>query len=323
MTAMEKIASLAHKKGPSAERIDIIHFDLAGNVADIPAGIPGTEVLVIFWRDDIPAGHAYVLRGRNGRISPIGLMGHVAPAGDGLQASGPSVKKTLSAVICTRDRPGALWRCLQSLSQLNTPPDQILVVDNASRDDAAEDIARTFGADYTREERPGLDYARNRGAREALGEIVAFVDDDVAVHPGWTERTIAAFDDPAVMAVTGLVLPAELETRAQIVFESQWGFGRGYARIDYRPDFLIASGQHIAPTWRIGAGANMAFRREIFDKVGYFDERLDAGAAGCGGDSEFWYRILARGWCCRYEPSSVVFHYHRRSERELANQIRA
>lgn len=324
MTAMERIAGLALERGPSAERIDILHFDLAGSIADIPPGIPGTEVLIIFWRGDIPAGHAYVLRGRTGHVPSVGLMRNVAPARSEAEPPGQSqlVKKTLSVVVCTRDRPGALWRCLRSLSRQKNRPDQILVVDNASRDEAAEDIASVFGADYAREERPGLDYARNRGARQARGEIVAFVDDDVAVHPDWTEQTIAAFDHRAIMAVTGLVLPAELETHAQIIFEAQWGFGRGYERIDYRPDFLTASGEHIPPTWRIGVGANMAFRREVFDKVGYFDERLDAGAAGCGGDSEFWYRILALGWCCRYEPSAVVFHYHRRSERELAHQIR-
>jgi len=321
MTVVEKIAGLSPKKGPADERIDIIHFDLAGSLADIPPGIPGTEVMIIFWRGDIPAGHAYVLRNRTGGISSIGLMSQVVPARDGPPPV--SVKTTVSAVVCTRDRPGALWRCLQSLSQQNRPPDQILVVDNASQGDAAEDIARVFGVDYAREDRAGLDYARNLGAREASGDIVAFVDDDVAVHPAWTEQTIAAFDQRAVMGVTGLVLPAELETHPQVVFETQWGFGRGYQRVDYGPDFLIASGEHIAPTWRIGAGANMAFRREVFDRIGYFDERLDAGAAGCGGDSEFWYRILARGWCCRYEPSAVVFHYHRRSERELARQIRA
>lgn len=54
MTVVEKIAGLAAKRGPADERIDIIHFDLAGSIADIPAGIPGTEVLIIFWRGALP-----------------------------------------------------------------------------------------------------------------------------------------------------------------------------------------------------------------------------------------------------------------------------
>jgi hypothetical protein len=52
-----------------------------------------------------------------------------------------------------------------------------------------------------------------------------------------------------------------------------------------------------------------------------FDERLDVGQAGCSGDSEFWYRLLASGYDCRYEPSSVAFHFHRRTVEGLAKQI--
>src|SRR5205814_417753 len=108
MTVVEKIAGLSLKKGPADERIDIIHFDLAGSLADIPPGIPGTEVMIIFWRGDIPAGHAYVLRNRTGGISSIGLMSQVVPARD--RPPPVSVKTAVSAVVCTRDRPGALWR---------------------------------------------------------------------------------------------------------------------------------------------------------------------------------------------------------------------
>ncbi len=65
------------------------------------------------------------------------------------------------------------------------------------------------------------------------------------------------------------------------------------------------------PDWHIGAGANMAIRREAFARVGPFDERLGAGAAGCSGDSELWYRLLAEGWRCAYEPAAAVSHFHR------------
>ena len=111
-------------------------------------------------------------------------------------------------------------------------PDQVVVVDNASCDDGrTRAVALAAGVDYVREDRPGLDIARNRGVRAATGDIVAFTDDDVRLHPRWLERLTAAFDADRIMAVTGLVLPAELETPAQIHFEKYWGFGRGY-----RPD---------------------------------------------------------------------------------------
>ena len=64
----------------------------------------------------------------------------------------------------------------------------------------------------------------------------------------------------------------------------------------------------------------MALRRRAFELVGDFDERLGAGAAGCSEDSEFWYRLLAEGWLCRYEPTAVVYHYHRSDLNNLKQQ---
>jgi GT2 family glycosyltransferase len=117
------------------------------------------------------------------------------------------------------------------------------------------------------------------------------------------------------------VLPAELATEAQRHFETYWSFGRGYLRQDFDSVRFASAPDGAFPAWDIGAGASMAFRREVFERIGYFDERLDAGQAGCSGDSEFWYRMLAQGLTCRYEPRSVAFHFHRRTIGGLAQQI--
>ncbi len=174
---------------------------------------------------------------------------------------------------------------------------------------------------YVREDRAGLDFARNTGASRATSEIVAYTDDDVLLHPRWLERLVGAFDHPQIQAVTGLVLPAELATEAQLHFETYWSFGKGYHRQDFDTARFAAHAHWVFPAWEVGAGASMAFRREIFDRVGFFDERLDVGQAGCSGDSEFWYRLLAEGYSCRYEPSSVAFHFHRRTMECLSSQI--
>jgi GT2 family glycosyltransferase len=226
-----------------------------------------------------------------------------------------------SVVICTRDRPDELRRCLASLPQQTWQPLEVIVVDNASSDSRSRDVAHAAGAIYLLEDRPGLDFARNTGARAATSPIVAYTDDDVLLHPTWLERLVAAFDMPAVAAVTGLVLPAELATEAQRHFEAHWSFGRGYLRQDFDSGLFAQHPNGVFPAWEIGAGASMAFRRELFERIGYFDERLDVGQAGCSGDSEFWYRTLAHGLNCRYEPRSVAFHYHRRTLKSLASQI--
>jgi GT2 family glycosyltransferase len=132
---------------------------------------------------------------------------------------------------------------------------------------------------------------------------------------------VAAFERPEIVAATGLVLPAELETQAQRHFETYWGFGRGYRPVEFGPEFFASDRMRGCPVWEIGAGASMAFRRDIFTKAGFFDERLDVGAAGCSGDSEYWHRVLTHGGVCRYEPTAVAFHYHRRDFPGLSKQI--
>lgn len=232
---------------------------------------------------------------------------------------------TVSVIICTRDRPDHLARCLRSLQGLATPPAEILVVDNAPTSDATQRLVAQFPAvRYCQEPQPGLSVARNTGLRQATGHLVAFTDDDVEVHSHWIEQLRVAFQDPQVMAMTGLVLPARLDTEAEQVFQrGATGFGWGYRPLRFDHRFFAEMKPLGVPVWRIGAGANMAFRRQVFADLGGFDERLGAGAAGCSEDSELWYRILATGGICHYQPTAVVFHHHRADLGSLKQQMQA
>lgn len=300
--------------------LQILHYDLSGSLAT--AVCERQECLIVFWWKDCPVGQAYD-RGDRGRginaqdlanqcVDPETLQAakqicereRAKSAADGLLAT---------VVVCTRNRPDELTRCLSSLTHQTRVPESVVVVDNGSSDERTREVALAAGAVYVRELRAGLDFARNAGAMAATGDIILYTDDDVRMHPRWMQRMVAAFRDPGVMAVTGLLLPAELETTAQIHFERFWSFGRGYRSIYYRRPMTEA--------WKIGAGASMAFRRQAFNEAGLFDERLDVGQAGCSGDSEYWHRLLSRGWACRYEPSAVAFHHHRREMNRLADQI--
>ena len=233
-----------------------------------------------------------------------------------------STNQSTSVVICTRDRPEQLAECLFSLQNLPQPPEEIVVVDNAPSSDATRDLVKQMPAiKYILEPKPGLDVARNAGIANSSGDIIAFTDDDVKIHPQWLCRLRLNFQNPEVMAMTGLVMPAELETESQLIFETFWSFNRGYLPVIYDHHYFEKLKPFGVPVWNIGAGANMAFRREAFAKVGYFDERLDMGAAGCSGDSEIWYRVLAEGWICRYDPTAIVYHYHRKDINGLKKQL--
>jgi GT2 family glycosyltransferase len=223
-----------------------------------------------------------------------------------------------TVAVCTRDRPDDLARCLAALARLPAAGQEILVVDSASRSDATRrEAARWPGVRYVREDRPGLNRARNRALAEARHAIVAFVDDDAEPHPGWLRALTSPFHDRRVMGTTGLTLPLELETPAQEAFERTNGFGRGFARRTYHGTrdhpFLVA---------RIGAGANMALRRDVAERVAGFDPRLDAGTpTRSGGDHDMFSRILASGHSIEYVPEAVCRHRHRREWRELRDTV--
>jgi glycosyltransferase involved in cell wall biosynthesis len=228
----------------------------------------------------------------------------------------------VSLVICTYNRANMLERCLASLYTLPCQPAEIIVVDNAPGSGTLKNMVQQFDrAVYVAEPRQGLDIARNAGIAQAAYPIVAFTDDDVKLHPLCIYRIWQSFEQPEVMAVTGLVLPAELDTEAQCIFEKYWSFNRGYKDHYFTGSFLTNSLAKGPPVWKIGAGANMAFRKEVFNKAGNFNELLDAGAAGCSGDSEMWYRILKQGHTIHYNPRAIVFHEHRKEMEALKQQI--
>ncbi len=200
----------------------------------------------------------------------------------------------------------------------------ILLVDNAPSDELTRQLAdATPGIRYVREPRPGLNFGRNRALREARGEILAFLDDDVIVDQHWISGLASAYaDNPDAAAFTGQVLPMELETEAQIVFERRGGFRRGFERIRFGP---VHPGNPLYPGGAgiFGAGANMAFRTQTLRSLGGFDEALDTGAAvPGGGDLDIFYRVIRAGYALVYEPGFMVFHQHRRDMPALIQQYR-
>jgi GT2 family glycosyltransferase len=105
------------------------------------------------------------------------------------------------------------------------------------------------------------------------------------------------------------------------MFEDQWSFTRGFQRQVFDGRYYRRHRWFGMPSWRFGAGANMAFRKRAFERFGQFDTRLGAGASGCSEDSEFWYRIAANGGTCAYEPAAIVYHHHRPAMEDLERQI--
>jgi len=240
------------------------------------------------------------------------------------EESPPAATPSVTVAVCTRNRPDDLVECLGSvLAAVGTHPAEILVVDNCPPDERTREVvSRLDGVRYVREPVAGLDVARNRALEEARGEWIAFVDDDVRVDRYWLDGFAAALvEHPDAAALTGLVLPAELQTEAQLRFERRGGFGRGYEQ--RRWDGRHAPGNRLHPLGAgiFGAGCNMAFDVAVMRSAGGFDEALDTGPPlPGGGDLDAFYRVLDAGHVLVYEPRMAVFHRHRRGMDELRRQ---
>ena len=229
----------------------------------------------------------------------------------------PEALPSASVAICTRERPDDLEKCLQGLQAMSVVP-EILVVDNAPATEATRAVVERHPAvRYVVEPRKGLNFARNTAIEHARGEIVVFIDDDAVPDREWFANLVRNFDDPLVMAATGLTMALELESEAQIAFQRLGGFGRGFKRV-------VHDAIKIEPFegWIAGAGVNLALRRSAVDLVGPFDPALDAGTASrAGGDTDYFRRLLSAGYKIVYDPHALNWHRHRRSMEELEQQI--
>ncbi len=249
------------------------------------------------------------------------------PPGELLAAASPAARAarpSLTVAVCTRDRTESLERCLGSLLRMAGERPELLVIDNApGSEDTRRLIARYPAVRYLREEMPGLNNARNRAMREATGDVLAFTDDDVEADRNWAEALRQLFAGaPEAAVVTGLVVPLELDTPAQLDFEAFGGFGFGFRRVWNRAPGGRHAALHFGATGRFGTGANMAFRREALDRIGGVDPALDVGTAtGGGGDLEIFFRAIKAGLLLVQEPRALVRHRHRPEHMALRAQL--
>ena len=325
----------------STGRYTLFDIEVTGPIADLPLSPGDAGAAVLIRRKGVPIGFWMQDATASGCVSAgevaqrIGAHANEKIVAEAIreEISPPSPLLALPLVtvaICTKDGSDGVERLLHSLSaQASALPKrsaglEILIVDNAPSNERTRDLAARWSeVRYVREPRPGLNFARNLALKEAQGEWLAFLDDDVVVDSHWSEGFAAAWaDNRDAAAFTGQVLPLELETEAQVLFEYRAGFRRGFDRVRYG---AVLPGNRLYPGGAgiFGTGANMAFNTELVRRLEGFDEALDTGAAlPGGGDLDMFYRIIRAGHALIYEPRFLVFHQHRREMKALRFQYR-
>lgn len=224
---------------------------------------------------------------------------------------------TICVAICTRNRAGSLGLTLSSLRALNMPAGwsvEFVLVDNGSTDDT-QTVLGSFAASgdlpvrVVHEPRPGLSAARNAALRSTPADVIAFTDDDCLPQADWLLQLCAHFSAAGAAQVVGgrveLHDPADLPITINTSTE---------ARLIERPSMNLTSIM----------GCNFAFRREVVERIGVFDEQLGAGARFISAeDTDFLYRVLKGGFRLAYDPRIAVRHNHgRRTEADRTKLMR-
>lgn len=252
-----------------------------------------------------------------GGLGPDGLEKPSRPP-CAARLTAPSDGPLVTVAVATRHRTEGLLRCLKTLTNQDYRHFEVVVVDSAPSDDRtkaalAEAEPWPFPLRYVRVSRPGVAIAHNAALANASGEILAITDDDVEVDPRWLSVLVRAFVDFDAACVNGLILPAELETDAQLLIERSGGFARGYDPHVYQltkpepdPLFPFTAG-------RFGSGANMAFRTAWLRSRSGFDPATGTGSPARGGHDILAYlTVITDGHTLVYEPAAIVRHWHRR-----------
>lgn len=212
----------------------------------------------------------------------------------------------ITVAICTYNRAGFLRQTLEGMTRQDWPVDrlELLVIDNNSTDQTAA-VVREFATAphvprHVLETKQGLDHARNRGIAEAIGEIIVLADDDILMEPDWVRQLTAPFIADAakrIGCVGGEVVPVFPDGLPDWIRE--W-----HSPLAFRSD----AGP--LPTRDSPMGANIAFPRWIFDRVGVFATGLDRKGASLfgGGDGEMVRRIREAGFEVWFAPAAKVLH---------------
>jgi glycosyltransferase involved in cell wall biosynthesis len=217
----------------------------------------------------------------------------------------------ITVILCTHNRCRSLAKALQSVALSQLPDSvewEVLVVDNNSSDQTRE-VTEAYCRQYPErfrylfEPQPGKSYALNSGIREARGEILAFMDDDVTVEPTWLQNLTSNLHDNQWAGAGGRILPEQSFSPPRwLALHGPFSMGGVLALFD--------RGDEPGEIDWAPYGTNMAFRRAMFEKFGGFRTDLGPipGSQIRNEDTEFGYRVMKAGELLRWEPSAVVYH---------------
>jgi GT2 family glycosyltransferase len=216
----------------------------------------------------------------------------------------------ISIIIITCNRPFLLRHCLQRVTDLSYPYKEIIVVDSSTGNESQPVVAQFPAILYVRlsGQHNNMPQARNKGIMISSGNIIAFLDDDSMIQPGWLPALLATYHDPRVGASGGRVI-----RRPEPYCNQQ----KGNPQLRVSPSgVVIAKDIDLPSISKIEVdhliGCNMSFRRQALEHVGGFDTNYTL--TNLREETDLCIRVKKAGWRVIYDPSIAVLHVSARAK---------
>jgi len=216
-----------------------------------------------------------------------------------------TTQPVVSIVVPVYNQVAFTWQCLDSIATTPTSVEyEVIVVDDLSTDETVERLAEVENLRLvTKEENSGFIGSCNRGAEEARGQYVLFLNNDTTVTPGWLDALVGTFEDFADVGMVGgkLVFPdGKLQEAGGIVWRdgSAWNFGRG--QHPDAPEFSYAREADYC------SGACLMISRDLFMELDMFDRHYSPAYYE---DTDLAFRVRAAGKKVIYQPHCKIYHY--------------
>ena len=241
-----------------------------------------------------------------------------------LSSAATTKVSSVTVILCPRlQETAALSACLETLSKAATQPTEIIVA-LSSQDSALQSVQVAYPqVHWLLTNTDNRSIQRNLAIQAAKGEIVAFLDERCQVDAGWVSAVAHTFAyNPDAAAVTGLVVPDNLESESDFYFEVGYSLWRGCNRTWHQLAPFHSVPWPTLYMTQIGASVNVAFRKSLFTEIGTFDPAL--GQLGNIWESaymEMMSRVLLSQHTVLYEPSAMVRYRGPKSQSELHDQV--
>ncbi len=221
-----------------------------------------------------------------------------------------SEERSVTAIVLNYNGRGFATESVRSLLEQDFDDMEVVVVDNASTDGSAEEIAAAFGERIRLLRAPrnlGFGGGNNLGIREARGRHIVLLNNDAVAAPSFVRELVAAADaDEAIGMVAAKVLDYSerdvIDTVGHLLYPD--GLNRGRGRLERDEGQYDACATALFPS-----GAAALYSRRMLDDVGLFEERLFL----YGDDAELGLRGRVAGWGCAFSPRAVAYHHYSRS----------